>query len=63
MRVGADVELPWRQEASGRASRRESVADALESVGLADAPVEADVQAGGGTDEGTVSRTDPPPSR
>ncbi|MEU9140115.1 ABC transporter ATP-binding protein [Streptomyces sp. NPDC048404] len=37
MRVGANVELPLRQKNLGRARRRELVADALESVGLADA--------------------------
>ncbi|MFD8736210.1 ABC transporter ATP-binding protein [Streptomyces sp. NPDC059618] len=37
MRVGANVELPLRQKGFGRARRAELVADALESVGLADA--------------------------
>ena len=37
MRVGENVELPLRQKNLGRARRRELVADALESVGLADA--------------------------
>ncbi|MGQ4378121.1 ABC transporter ATP-binding protein [Streptomyces sp. SAS_267] len=37
MRVGANVELPLRQKNLSRARRRELVADALESVGLADA--------------------------
>ncbi|WP_241000095.1 ATP-binding cassette domain-containing protein, partial [Streptomyces sp. Tu 4128] len=37
MRVGENVELPLRQKDLGRARRRELVADALASVGLADA--------------------------
>ncbi|MGW8634249.1 ABC transporter ATP-binding protein [Streptomyces sp. NPDC055793] len=37
MRVGENVELPLRQKDLGRARRRELVADALTSVGLADA--------------------------
>jgi NitT/TauT family transport system ATP-binding protein len=37
MRVGENVELPLRQKKLGRARRGELVADALESVGLADA--------------------------
>ncbi|MFI0959835.1 ABC transporter ATP-binding protein [Streptomyces sp. NPDC021080] len=37
MRVGENVELPLRQKKMGRARRGELVADALESVGLADA--------------------------
>ncbi|WP_339132610.1 ABC transporter ATP-binding protein [Streptomyces sp. f51] len=38
MRVGRNVELPLRQKGLGKERRRELVADALESVGLADAP-------------------------
>ena len=37
MRVGENVELPLRQKQLTKARRRELVADALESVGLADA--------------------------
>ncbi|MFD5073518.1 ABC transporter ATP-binding protein [Streptomyces sp. NPDC058371] len=37
MRVGENVELPLKQKQLSRARRRELVADALESVGLADA--------------------------
>ncbi|MEU4089588.1 ABC transporter ATP-binding protein [Streptomyces aureus] len=37
MRVGENVELPLRQKKLGRGRRGELVADALESVGLADA--------------------------
>ncbi|TPQ23257.1 ABC transporter ATP-binding protein [Streptomyces sporangiiformans] len=37
MRVGQNVELPLRQKQLSKARRRELVADALESVGLADA--------------------------
>jgi NitT/TauT family transport system ATP-binding protein len=37
MRVGENVELPLRQKAVGKGRRRELVAGALESVGLADA--------------------------
>ncbi|WP_026178728.1 ABC transporter ATP-binding protein [Streptomyces hokutonensis] len=37
MRVGENVELPLKQKALSKARRRELVADALESVGLADA--------------------------
>ncbi|GGQ30219.1 ABC transporter ATP-binding protein [Streptomyces griseomycini] len=37
MRVGANVELPLKQKGLGTSRRRELVADALESVGLADA--------------------------
>ncbi len=37
MRVGANVELPLKQKGLTKARRRELVADALESVGLADA--------------------------
>lgn len=37
MRVGENVELPLRQKGLGKARRRELVADALGSVGLADA--------------------------
>ncbi|MFE6407314.1 ABC transporter ATP-binding protein [Streptomyces sp. NPDC057837] len=37
MRVGQNVELPLRQKKLGRQRRRALVADALESVGLADA--------------------------
>ncbi|MFD5271945.1 ABC transporter ATP-binding protein [Streptomyces sp. NPDC058335] len=37
MRVGENVELPLKQKGSSRVRRRELVADALESVGLADA--------------------------
>ncbi|MGW0970100.1 ABC transporter ATP-binding protein [Streptomyces sp. NPDC002516] len=37
MRVGRNVELPLRQKGLGKERRRELVADALESVGLADA--------------------------
>ncbi|MFF4587239.1 ABC transporter ATP-binding protein [Streptomyces sp. NPDC001388] len=37
MRVGANVELPLKQKGLSKPRRRELVADALESVGLADA--------------------------
>ncbi|MGX9885180.1 ABC transporter ATP-binding protein [Streptomyces sp. NPDC002276] len=37
MRVGENVELPLKQKALSKSRRRELVADALESVGLADA--------------------------
>ncbi|GGL79182.1 ABC transporter [Streptomyces fumigatiscleroticus] len=37
MRVGRNVELPLKQKGLGKDRRRELVADALESVGLADA--------------------------